>query len=258
MVNCFPEVICQRVRDGGDLKRWWDHGKCWCPWRCALWGLPCLLSSFTSQLWNSHFCHDVPPWSNAAWPTKHIQNALKLDPNKLFLCVNSLKYFINNNKSLPNRSKMETTKRLTKIYFIKQLNLLSTKLNLSYLKCNVLKKKLLKCMKISVYVTSTRVIHIKVDLHLNGVQGWIFTVQQSSHTKLEENIAWMLLLYFPKHSSGWFVCVLNFETKSLQTRLVSNSLCCQGWSWIYNPPVPAPSPLLRLPHLVLCNECLGI
>lgn len=80
---------------------------------------------------------------------------------------------------------------LTKMYFIKQLNLLSIKLNLSYLKCNVLKKKktLLKCTKISVYVTSTRVIHIKVDLHLNGVQGWIFTVQQSSHTKLEENIA---------------------------------------------------------------------
>lgn len=73
----------------------------------------------------------------AAWPTKYIQTALKLDPNKLFLCVNCLKYFINNNKSLPNRSKMENIKRLTKIYFIKQLNLLSTKLNLSYLKCNV-------------------------------------------------------------------------------------------------------------------------
>lgn len=80
----------------------------------------------------------------AAWPTKHIQYALKLDPNKLFLCVNCLKYFINNNKSLPDRSKMETTKRLTKIYFIKQLNLLSTKLNLSYLKCNVLKKNSFK------------------------------------------------------------------------------------------------------------------
>lgn len=125
-------------------QRWWDlaevgaHGKCWCHWRCALWGLPCLLFSFTSQLWNSHFCHDVPPWSKSSMANKAYTKCSKTGPKQTFcVCVNCLKYFINNNKSLPNRSKMENIKRLTKIYFIKQLNLLSTKLNLSYLKCNV-------------------------------------------------------------------------------------------------------------------------
>lgn len=34
-----------------------------------------------------------------------------------------------------------------------------------------------KGIKIGRYVTSTCIIHIKVDLHLNGVQGWIFTIQ---------------------------------------------------------------------------------
>lgn len=32
-------------------------------------------------------------------------------------------------------------------------------------------------MKIGIYVTSTCIVHIEVDLHLNGVQGWVFIVQ---------------------------------------------------------------------------------
>lgn len=46
------------------------------------------------------------------------------------------------------------------------------------------------------YVTSTCIIHIKVDLHLNGVQGWVFTIQQPRHTKLEKNIPQMFLVIF--------------------------------------------------------------
>jgi hypothetical protein len=46
-------------------------------------------------------------------------------------------------------------------------------MNFSYLKCNI--KTFLKC-QIGMYVTSTCIVHIKVDLHLNGVQGWIFTI----------------------------------------------------------------------------------